>query len=71
MLECIKEIIQVEDIRSPIVSTIIQFFLNLEEHSQVCGDTLNEICVELCEKAGNIDNVSNNFCYIIFKTFMS
>ncbi|XP_033206109.2 Fanconi anemia complementation group I isoform X1 [Bombus vancouverensis nearcticus] len=58
MLECIKEIIQVEDIRSPIVSTIIQFFLNLEEHSQVCGDTLNEICVELCEKAGNIDNVA-------------
>ncbi|XP_043519623.1 Fanconi anemia group I protein isoform X2 [Frieseomelitta varia] len=55
MLECMKEIIQMEDIQSSIVPTIIQFFLNLEEYSQEYGETLNEICIELCEKVGSID----------------
>lgn len=67
MLERMKEIIQMEDIQSSIVPTIIQFFLNLEEYSQEYGETLNEICIELCEKVGSIDSVSNNFYYIIFK----
>ncbi|KAK1122548.1 hypothetical protein K0M31_008998 [Melipona bicolor] len=55
MLECMKEIIQMEDIQNSIVPTVIQFFLNFEEYSQEYGETLNEICIELCEKVGSID----------------
>lgn len=70
MLKCIKKMIQIENIQSSIVPAILQFFLHLEEHTQEYGETLNEICMELCEKVGTIDGVSNILYFTIFKFFL-
>lgn len=66
MFEDTKKMIQMENIQSSIIPAIVQFVLHLEEYTQEYGETLNEICIELCEKAGSINDVSNNLC---FKTF--
>lgn len=69
MLKCIKKMIQIENIQSSIVPAILQFFLHLEEHTQEYGGTLNEICMELCEKVGTIDGVSIFFILQYSKFF--
>lgn len=70
MLKCVKKMIQIENIQSSVVPAILQFFLHLEEHTQEYGETINEICMELCEKVGSIDGVSNIFYFTIFKIFL-
>lgn len=60
MLECVREMIRMEDVQSPVVPAMVQFFLNMEERMQKYGETLNEICLELCGKAGSIDGVCDD-----------
>lgn len=54
-----------ENVENSIVSGIMQFFLRLEEHTEEYGETVHEICLELCEKVGAIDGVSMvSACYL-------
>ncbi|XP_076166538.1 Fanconi anemia complementation group I isoform X2 [Ptiloglossa arizonensis] len=53
--KCFNKIVQTKAVGSPIVPAIIQFLLRLEEYTQEYGETLNEICLKLCEKIGSID----------------
>ncbi|KOC59133.1 Fanconi anemia group I protein like protein [Habropoda laboriosa] len=69
ILKCTRKMIQTENIQSPIVPALIQFFLNLEEHTREYGETLNEICLELCEKVGSIDGteIASNQQYKVIR----
>lgn len=51
---------ETENVRSSVVPEIAQFLLRLEEYIQDYGETLNDMCLELCEEVGAIDAVSNN-----------
>ncbi|CAL7938106.1 unnamed protein product [Xylocopa violacea] len=56
IIKCIKGMIQMEGVQSPIIPGLVQFYLNLEERTEEYGETLNEISLELCEKVGSIDD---------------
>ncbi|XP_076759564.1 Fanconi anemia complementation group I [Xylocopa sonorina] len=55
IIKRIKAMIQMEDVQSSIIPGIVQFYLNLEGRTEEYGETLNDICLELCEKVGSID----------------
>ncbi|XP_029045832.2 Fanconi anemia group I protein isoform X1 [Osmia bicornis bicornis] len=60
ILEWFRKITQMENVENSIVSGIMQFFLRLEEYTEEYGESLHEICLELCEKVGAIDDVDLN-----------
>ncbi|XP_012153284.2 Fanconi anemia complementation group I isoform X2 [Megachile rotundata] len=58
ILECFKKVLETESmIENSIVSAITRFFLRLEEHTEEYGETLYDICLELCKQVGSIDGV--------------
>ncbi|XP_078053426.1 Fanconi anemia complementation group I isoform X2 [Augochlora pura] len=69
IFECIKKLVQTNELEDTIVATIVQFLLRLEEYTQEYGETLNEICLNLCEKVGTIDGnqLTSNKEYAIFR----
>lgn len=70
MHKCFNKIVQTKAVGSPIVPAIIQFLLRLEEYTQEYGETLNEICLKLCEKIGSIDGVSDYFKVTFSSNFL-
>nr|XP_034193738.1 Fanconi anemia group I protein isoform X2 [Osmia lignaria] len=60
ILEWFRKITEMENVENSIVSGIMQFFLRLEEYTEEYGESLHEICLELCEKVGAIDDVDLN-----------
>lgn len=61
MLEYAKTLAQTDSVQSSLAPAIAHFLLYLEEYTQNYGETLNDMCLELCEKVGTIDGVSDNF----------
>nr|XP_031847431.1 Fanconi anemia group I protein homolog [Nomia melanderi] len=55
VFECIKKVTQIKELETSVVSNVIQFLLRLEECVEEHGETLNEVCLKLCEKVGTID----------------
>ncbi|CAK9794572.1 Fanconi anemia group I protein [Anthophora plagiata] len=69
ILKCTKKMLQTENIPSPVVPAVVQFCLNLDERAREYGETLNEICLELCEKVGSIDGteIASNELYKVIR----
>ncbi|XP_054003453.1 Fanconi anemia group I protein isoform X2 [Hylaeus anthracinus] len=67
--KCFSKMVRTENLASSIIPAIIQFLLRLEEYTQEHGETLNEICLKLCEKVGTIDGseISMNGEYQIIR----
>ena len=51
---------QTDGVRSSLAPAIAHFLLYLEKYTRNYGETLNDMCLELCEKVGTIDGVSDN-----------
>ncbi|XP_033322360.2 Fanconi anemia complementation group I isoform X5 [Megalopta genalis] len=69
VFKCIKKLVQTNELEDTIVATIVQILLRLEEYTQEYGETLNEICLKLCEKVGTIDGnqLTSDKEYAIFR----
>ncbi|XP_076241855.1 Fanconi anemia complementation group I [Calliopsis andreniformis] len=69
ILEYAKKMTQTENVQTSIVPAIAQFLLRLDEYTQSYGETLNDMCLELCEKVGTIDGkeLSGNEQYKIIR----
>ncbi|XP_076677421.1 Fanconi anemia complementation group I isoform X2 [Andrena cerasifolii] len=55
VLKYAKNMAQTDSVRSSLAPAIAHFLLYLEEYTRNYGETLNDMCLELCEKVGTID----------------